>query len=351
MDDEAKLSHAIDSPDGTLEEAAPRTEEATGIAVAEAAAPVGTDGLDEDEDTQPAQPPDLLHEMTAAMHATAARERERIEAAIEDRSNARVEQLRQRAAVESEELRRMATDDVDRIDGWAAAEFERIRLEAKRRSDERRAALEADLQEHDASVEADIGRVGKAVAVYRERLDAFFREVDGTTDPTSIARLAGSLPDMPDLDDLPEEVPVAPSIEAVSTAEAAPTNDVVAEDGAARAEAEAAEEARAELAADNDDQVIRADVDPVPEGEEAEPPLVGVMVPATPAPPAPVAPVSAIVSAPPTSSANSVLQHHDEAQHHRGALGILRTIAPWSRHDERDTTGASADTKPEDNGH
>jgi ribosomal protein L12E/L44/L45/RPP1/RPP2 len=341
--DETQLPQlADDGSDRPTEEAG----QIAGAAAADAAEPVvDSAALNEDDPSPPS--PDLLQELAAAMHATAARERERIEAAITDRSTTRVGQLRERSQVESDELRRLAAEDVERIDEWAATEMDRIRIEARRRSDERRAALEDYLTQHDTSVEAEIGRVGKAVAVYRERLDAFFKEVDATTDPAAIARLAGSLPELPDLEHLLEEA--APAAPAAVT----PSPTVVAEEGAARAEAEAVEESRAEVEAEAQAAVVVADASPAAEPDEAleEAPLVGVMAAAAPAP---VMPLTAIVSAPPASPPEGHIQAATataEQSHPRGALGLLRTIAPWTRHDDRDTTAASADVRPEDNGH
>jgi hypothetical protein len=283
----------------------------------------------------PAAPPepDLIVELAAAMHAAAARERERIETAIAERLGDRVEVLQSRAREESDELRRLADDDVERIDEWAAAEIDRIRQRALRRSDERRAALDDYLAQYASYVEAEITRVAKATAIYREGLDAFFAELDTTTDPAEIARLAGSLPAMPDLEDLPAE-PTVPVAEPNATTEAT-----------TRAELDAASEAGAEIEDDPTETVSEssaADTQP-----DAEKPLVGVM---TPVAPAPVPPVTAIVSGPPVSGVSATAGGPAETQavasseepRHRGPMGILRTIAPWSRHDQ-DASPADAD--------
>jgi hypothetical protein len=328
MDDTNESPLVDDGSESPSEEAGAPANETSTIAL-----PVTTDiqvAPDAEPDTQLPPEPDLLAELATAMHAASARERERLETAIAERSSSRVEDLHARARAESEELRRLADVDVNRIDEWAAAEIDRIRVEARRRGDERRAALDGYLSQHDAAVQAEISRIGKAVAVYRERLDAFFTEVDATEDPAAIARLAGSLPSLPYLEDLPEE-PAASTVADVeppaddAEAEALPTE-------AARAEGDSAAEARAE---------IEASAEPV-----EEQPLVGVMAPAAPAP---VSPLTAIVSAPPTGATidepvtvveqtpEPVAAASEQAEH-RGAFERLRTIAPWSRHDDRDAT-------------
>jgi hypothetical protein len=329
---ESELVHGdLEAPS---EEAGSPADDTSSIALAEATEMNGT--IDETAaagfDSQPEGPPepDLLGELASAMHAASARERERLEAAIDDRLNARVEALRARARTESDELRRMADVDIEKIDAWAASEIERIRLAARRRADERRAALDDYLLQHDASVEAEIERVGRAVAIYRERVDAFFAEVEATIDPAAIASLASSVPALPDLENLPAEATIArPAAPQAASREVTPMTAV-----------------------------------------QSEQPLVGVMEAASVAAPAPIAPLTAIVSGPPTSAppgdevpadvagpaAEAAEESSDAASasaesHHRGAFGLLRTIAPWSRHEDRDAAAASTDRNAESNGH
>jgi hypothetical protein len=334
---------AADSTEVALTELAPTELAATDV-------PQEPEESQESQEPQepPAPPePDLIVELANAMHAAAARERERIEIAIAERSSARIETLQARAQAEGDEWRSLAREDVERIDEWASAEIERIHQQARRRREERQAALDDYLSQHDGSVEAEIARVAKATAIYRERLDAFFMELDTTTDPAEIARLAGSLPEMPDLDNLPAESAAAPiSDDAGNGAEIVATS----------AEVDAAAEPKAEVEAETTTEAAVPEVEP-----EATEPLVGVMAPAAPAP---VAPITAVVSGTRFSSASPSQEESSDASEsfepvatpavqprHRGPIGLLRTITPWSRHDERDTTAASADTIAEDNGH
>jgi hypothetical protein len=356
MDETQEPQLAHDNSESPSEEAGSPAGDTDSIGLA-GEAPLSEGVVADSAESPASQPdsspePDLLGELATAMHAAAARERERLEAAIGERSVARIEDLRARASVETDELRRMADVDVHRIDGWAAAEIDRIRFEARRRSDERRSALDEYVNRHDVSVEAEIGRVGRAVAVYRERIDAFFSEVEATTDPATIARLAGSVPALPDLDDLPDEVttPTHVNAEAPSVDAEGPGGDAERpsdEAAATTAETEASAEAYAELEAASD--------------ERLQEPLVGVMASASPAP---VSPLTAIVSAPPTIMTTSpdeepraVAEEPSEPAvalpeaHHRGAFGLLRTITPWSRHDDRDAAAGSSDSIPEGNRH
>jgi len=144
--------------------------------------------------------PSFLAELTRVMQAAAERERERIDEVIAEEAAEHVEKTRARAAAETEELRRLAEVDVERIQDWSATEIARIRGEADRRTNERRADLEAYLAQHDTIIATEIDEVDAAVRGYRATLDQFFDELSGSTDPSDIARRAGSLPAPPDLE-------------------------------------------------------------------------------------------------------------------------------------------------------
>jgi F0F1-type ATP synthase membrane subunit b/b' len=144
--------------------------------------------------------PSFLAELTRVMQAAAERERERIDEVIAEEAAEHVEKTRTRAASETEELRRLAELDVERIQDWSATEIERIRGEADRRTHERRADLEAYLAQHDTIIATEIDEVDAAIRGYRATLDQFFNELSGSTDPSDIARRAGSLPATPDLE-------------------------------------------------------------------------------------------------------------------------------------------------------
>jgi hypothetical protein len=146
--------------------------------------------------------PSFLAELTRAMQAASERERERIVAIVADEAAGEVDKARGRAAVEAEELRRLAEEDLGRIEAWCADETERIRREASQRADERRKDLEEFLAQHESIIATEIEAIGVGVRDYRSMLDQFFDELRGATDPAQIARRAGSLPALPDLESI-----------------------------------------------------------------------------------------------------------------------------------------------------
>jgi hypothetical protein len=144
--------------------------------------------------------PSFLAELTRVMQAAAERERQRIDEVIAEEAAEHVEKTRARAAAETEELRRLAEADVERIQDWSATEIERIHGETDRRTNERRADLEAYLAQHDTIIATEIDEVDAAIGGYRATLDEFFSELSASTDPSDIARRAGSLPAPPNLE-------------------------------------------------------------------------------------------------------------------------------------------------------
>ena len=154
-----------------------------------AAAPVAAD-----------QTPNLLGELARAMLSAADHERERIASVVGDSGTSHIERIRSRAAAEADALRRLAEEDVDRIKDWSTSEIARIRGEASRRTDARRASLEEYLAQHEAVVGKEIESVENAVAEYGETLKRFFADLTHSTDPSEIARRAGTLPPVPDLE-------------------------------------------------------------------------------------------------------------------------------------------------------
>ena len=144
--------------------------------------------------------PAFLSELAGAMHAAAARERERIAAAMSDDAVTHVEKTRARAEIETQELRRLAGDDVSRIEDWSASETKRIKAEATQRIAERRANLDDYLRQHDAIIAAEVEAVEAAVTDYGATLDAFFAGLTDSNDPSEIVRIAERLPTPPDLD-------------------------------------------------------------------------------------------------------------------------------------------------------
>ena len=144
--------------------------------------------------------PELLGELARAMQNAVDHERERIAALVNQGGAAHVERVRARAASEAEELRRLAEEDVDRIKEWSTTEIARIREEVSRRTGARRSSLEQYLTHHDAVTKREIESIETAIRDYGETLKRFFTDLTRSSDPEEIARRAGSLPPMPDLD-------------------------------------------------------------------------------------------------------------------------------------------------------
>lgn len=142
----------------------------------------------------------LLGEIARAMQAAAGRERERIEAGIGEDEAVQVEKIHTRAGAEAAALRKGADDDVVLVNGWCEEETRRIRDEADRRIADRRSRLEQSITQHGSLIEAEIESVHLAVGDYRDSLGAFFGRLADEPDPSTIARLAGTLPEPPDLD-------------------------------------------------------------------------------------------------------------------------------------------------------
>jgi hypothetical protein len=144
----------------------------------------------------------FLAEIARAMRATAIQERERITATVADGTVAHEQKVRERGASEASELRKLADDDVTGIERTSAEEIERIKTEAERRIGERRGELADHLERHAALIESEIGRVRGAVDDYGAELDGFFGRLAEEQNPAEIARLAGLLPEPPDLDQI-----------------------------------------------------------------------------------------------------------------------------------------------------
>jgi len=260
----------------------------------------------DDEMGQPARPDlkaSFLGEIARAMRSTAVQERDRIASAVTERSAAHEQKVRDRGATEATELRRLADVDVEQIQRTADEEVARIKADAERQIGERRGTLADHLDRHAALVETEIGRVRGAVDDYSAELDGFFGRLAEEQSPAEIARLAGQLPEPPDLD------------EVGATARADAINQIVDEEaGQAAADAVVAEA-------------------PAP-----EPTVVAVMAPDAGTPvfddsgePAEAEPVPAGGMADDAAEATS---EDDGAARSGGSVaGLLRNLTPWANSD------------------
>ena len=159
------------------------------------------EGTPSDATTRATPVSTLLREIARAMQTAAKRERERIDAGMGVEETAQVEKIHARAADEAAALRTGADDDVELVNAWCVDETRRIREEADRRIEERRSRLEQSNTQHGSLIEAEIESVHVAVQDYRDSLGAFFGRLADEPDPSGIARLAGTLPEPPDLDE------------------------------------------------------------------------------------------------------------------------------------------------------
>jgi hypothetical protein len=144
----------------------------------------------------------LLSGIARAMQVAAEQERERIDASVGEDETAQIEKIHVRAAAESDELKKQAEEDVRLVDAWREDQIQRVREDADRQIDDRRRRLEQSLTHHGSLIQTEVQSVQVAVQGYRASLGAFFGRLSEAKDPSAIARLAGTLPDPPDLQEV-----------------------------------------------------------------------------------------------------------------------------------------------------
>jgi predicted nucleic acid-binding protein len=160
------------------------------------------------EDTaQPAVPRptavmSFLAEIARAMQVAADQARDRIIVSIGENEVAQIEKIHLRATAESDELKKHADEDMSLVDAWRVDQIQRIRDYADRQITDRRRRLDESLTHHGALIETEVQSVQLAVQEYRASLDAFFGRLSEEMEPSTIARLAGTLPDPPDLQEV-----------------------------------------------------------------------------------------------------------------------------------------------------
>ncbi len=174
-------------------------------------------------DSAPDEGSAFLAELARAMQATAAAERLKVDAEIEQRRSGHIDNISARQTAEADRMRELAAEELTSIDAWADGEIERIRQERERRA----AALDEDLAtslaEHTSQIEAEIARVEGAIASYRADVDAFFAQLDKETDVVVIAQRATQRPAFPDLSVAAAGTPTTE--ETTTDALAAPASD------------------------------------------------------------------------------------------------------------------------------
>ena len=292
--------------------------------------------------------PELLGELARAMQTAVDHERERIAVLVNQGGAAHVERVRARAAAEAEELRRLAEEDVDRIKEWSTTEIARIREEVSRR--DRRATVEPRAVPHPSrrGHQARDREHRRRDPRVRGDPQAILHRPDALVRPAEIARRAGSLPPMPDLDAIGSAARAA----AVATSgdiEAGPVPSPWTEKIPAPAESAPSAAIEAPSADTSTESDLVGVMDPF-QGQEAqasaEPATVGDTV-ALPGPvDASITPVETeatvamdaphLVEPPAATAADGesgeapVETPAAAAEPHGAAVRLLRSIAPWT---------------------
>lgn len=145
----------------------------------------------------PRRPSRFLADLTRAMHAAAAEERQSALDQFRADGKRTVEGIQSRSTDDAAALRRQADEDVARIREWSKAEIARIREETDRRIAERKAHLDHQLEGHAAIVDREIEHVQEQVAAYDGEMATFFDTLLAEEDPGRFAALAASLPEPP----------------------------------------------------------------------------------------------------------------------------------------------------------
>jgi hypothetical protein len=174
--------------------ASPPTDLATETVDAVAPDPITADPDDGDGN--------LLSELARAMHAAATSQSQRLNADLERRRAEQVEAITQRASSETENLKADSEAGIGAIDAWAKAETEKIKLERLRRIDARREQLSAELGREETIKEREIFAIEVAIDAHRNEMELFFGRLERETDPSSIARVAATMPQFPSLGDV-----------------------------------------------------------------------------------------------------------------------------------------------------
>ena len=164
--------------------------------------PLDALGSNDDADHSAASDPpfSLKSEMARVMQVVADKERERIGALVGDEETAQVDRIHARAAAEAAQLSKHADEEVGLVNTWYHDQVKQLRAAADHQIEDRRNRLADSLSQHDSLIGAEVQSVHSAVEGYRAFLDTFFGRLAEEQDPSVIARLAGTLPDLPDLD-------------------------------------------------------------------------------------------------------------------------------------------------------
>ncbi len=166
-------------------------------------------------------------DLARAMRAAAETARQESVERLAADSKARVETIRAESADAATELRQRADDDIAEIREWSKGELARIRGETDVKVGDRKSWLEHEIEAHDEAIEGRIAALASRVAAFEADLEAFFQRLAAESDPTRIAAIAQTLPDVPALDDEgaePTQARDAGTPDAVAIASEAPAD-------------------------------------------------------------------------------------------------------------------------------
>jgi hypothetical protein len=149
---------------------------------------------------RPTAPVSFKSEMARVMQVVADEERARLDTLVGDEEIAQVEKIHVRAAAEAAQLGKHADEDVGLVNAWYDSQVKQLREAADHQIEDRRRGLAESLSHHGSLIGAEVQSVHSAVEGYRATLVSFFGRLAEEQDPGMIARLAGTLPDLPDLD-------------------------------------------------------------------------------------------------------------------------------------------------------
>src|SRR5215210_4946495 len=144
----------------------------------------------------------FLAELTKAMQASAAAERDRANAEIDRRRLEHLTAIEARRKSTADEMAALADQDLRAIDAWAEGERRRVDRERETRAAAVRDDLRASLAEHGSKIDREVDAAEAAIAAHRVSVETFFTELDGETEPVAIALQARRRPTFPSLTDL-----------------------------------------------------------------------------------------------------------------------------------------------------
>ncbi len=138
----------------------------------------------------------FLSDLTAAMRATAEAARDGTLERCRSEAGEFIERLQ--SDDRGKRVRKEADADVTTIRDQARTLLETVRADTEQRITARRDALTEELAQLDARLQADLAAVESIVAQYEKTVAEFFDRMLADGDAANVARMAASMPDLPD---------------------------------------------------------------------------------------------------------------------------------------------------------